>query len=143
MKISNQSLHYRFNKLVQGNNFVDRVYGKRFTTCSYVRTTLFSLMKGGVNCLLFLILACFAVFVVGSAVGVPLIIMFSTYVPADPFIGVCGIIWVLVVLFLLNSLFGQIRKRMKDSFRRYEPNVFVQAIRDKHNKFCTRVEVAE
>lgn len=47
----------------------------------------------------------------------------------------------IVALGLIVALGKQIKERLETKFEGYEPNVFVQAIRDNHNKICTRVEV--
>ena len=141
MKISNTSWHYRFNKLVQQEKFTDRAECGRFTTCSYIRTTIASMFKGAFNCLLVVVLSMLIAWLALSALIVPFYIWLSSSIPQDIFMVPCVLIWCIAVLGLVIALGKQIKERLEEKFEGYQPNVFVQAIKDNHNKFCTRVEV--
>lgn len=141
MKITNTSWHYRFNKLVQQEKFTNRAERGRFTTCSYIRTTITSLFKGAFNCLLVVVLGILVSWVALSALIVPFYIWLTSTVPTDAFLVPCVLVWVVVALGLVVALCKQLKERLEEKFEGYQPNVFVQAIKDKHNKFCTRVEV--
>lgn len=78
MKISSKSMHYRFNALVQKDKFTDRAECGRFTTCSYIRTTIASLFKGAFHCLLVATLAVMGVWVALSALIVPFYIWLTS-----------------------------------------------------------------
>ncbi|MNI46901.1 hypothetical protein D3C73_1013890 [compost metagenome] len=70
--------------------------------------------------------------------------MGATSIPEIPAV-TCVVAWVFTAAVLLIVLLGQIKEwiqnlEFKTSDRpSKEPSVFVQAIIDKHNKFCTRV----
>lgn len=148
MKISKTSLHYRFNNFIQGGDFRMRAIEGRFTTCSYIRTCIASVF-GGIFKLVILIALLVAVLTfLACMFGVPIAI-FMGYVPADKAIPPCVVGWAAVAfgLFVLmckqtNQCIKNARARAMKNYVSPEPNVFIQAIVDKHNKFCTRVEVA-
>ena len=144
MKISKDSWHYRFNDF-SNDNFSYRFSKGQYTTCSYIRTTIAStfasLFKG------FIILCIIATIlgVVGSMIAVPVMVfMGMTSIPELPAV-TCVTGWVAVSVVLFVILVNQIKEwiqniEFKTSERvKKEPSVFVQAIIDKHNKFCTRV----
>lgn len=137
MKISTRSWHYRFNAKIQQDKFIDRVKCNRHTTCSYIRTTIYSAFQG----LWFIFIMCLIVLLagslVGSAVWVPISILFLSGTPTGIVLALAVIVWVLIAFGLAVLTW----KFMKHRFTQREPNLFVQAIKDHHGKFCTRVEV--
>jgi hypothetical protein len=142
MQINSRSLHYRFNSLVQSDKFTDRALCGRFTTCSYIRTCLYSLLKGAFNSVVGLLLAIIVSWILGSALIVPVLIFFFDSHPIDLFIVPTVAVWGCVVVGLAVLFIKQVKERLKKSFKPSTTrSVFVQAIVDKHNKFCTRVEV--
>ena len=141
MKINASSWHYRFNSFVQEDRFTYNADRGRLTTCSYIRTTIFSVFQGIFKSIVLLLISLLALLFVGSMIGVPISILFG-YVPADVFVGPAAICWIVATFGLLLLFIKQLKERFSASFEPdSEPNVFFQAIRDKHNKFCTRVEV--
>lgn len=143
MKISKDSWHYRFNDF-SNDNFSYRFSKGQYTTCSYIRTTIAStfasLFKGFVIlCMLAMVLG-----IVGSMIVVPFMIFMGSMPPELPTV-TCVVAWVFTVAALIILLIGQTKEwiqnlEFKTSDRpTKEPSVFVQAIIDKHNKFCTRV----
>lgn len=145
MKISKASWHYRFNRLVQGDAFVDRARRGQFTTCSYIRTIIFSVIAGITKAVVCAILGALVATAAVSAIVVPILVWFTGIQPAEPFVGMAVFMWGVVALILVvvtAKLTKDRLKRVNWSRKPKEPNLFIQAIKDKHNKFCTRVEVA-
>lgn len=143
MKIAKTSWHYRFNK-ANNENFTYRFANEHYTTCSYIRTTMASMFACLFKILFFLIVGCFVLFWAGSMIGVP-IILYMGKLPYELPAIMCLIGWA-AVAFALTVLFVKQVKEWIENARlkagskpSKEPNVFVQAIIDKHNKFCTLV----
>lgn len=144
MNISNLSWHYRFNKFVQGNAFVDRAFAGRFTTCSYIRTLIFSAISGVTKGLVVTLIGILVASVVLSGIIVPILVWFTDIKPAEPFGPFAIFFWgvvVFILLFLTAKFTKERLKRIKWVSQKKEPNIFMQAIKDKHDKFCTRVKV--
>ena len=142
MKIAKTSWHYRFNRF-NNENFEDRFNYGMYTTCSYIRTTLASMFSALFKCCVLLVVACFILGMLGSMIVVPILIFMGTTPPELPTI-VCAICWSFTIGALLILLAGQIKEwvenlKYKSARPKKEPNVFVQAVIDKHNKFCTLV----
>lgn len=144
MKISKNSWHYRFNDF-NNDNFSYRFEKGVYTTCSYIRTTIASFFAFGFKCTAILCALALVAWIIGSMVGVPLMVFMGATSLSDVFVVPCVVGWALTVLILFVTLVAQIKEwfqnlEFKTSDRpSKEPNVFVQAIIDKHNKFCTRV----
>jgi len=143
MKISDKSLHYRFNKLVQGHAFEYRAVKGRFTTCSYVRTTIFSAISGLCKSFVIALLAGLVLSVVYSTFAVPVMLFALNLQPNGFMMGASTMGNVVIVLALMGLLNEMLKQRAlgRQQSKPREPNVFIQAIKDKHAKFCTRVEV--
>lgn len=142
MQINSRSFHYRFNEFVQSDKFTDRAHRGRFTTCSYIRTCLYSVLKGAFNTVIGLLLTLMVGWIFGSALIVPILIFFFGGHPTDLFVAPAVLVWACVLVGLAMLFLKQVKERLKKSFKpNTTRNVFVQAIVDKHNKFCTRVEV--
>lgn len=144
MIISNLSWHYRFNKFVQGNAFVDRALSGRFTTCSYIRTLIFSVISGATKAVVTFVLGILAATFVLSGLIVPILIWFTDIQPAEPFGPFALVFWGIVAFCLLFAFCKYTKDRIKRinwDRKPKEPNLFIQAIKDKHDKFCTRVKV--
>lgn len=140
MKISNKSLHYKFNAFVQQDRFTDKVRCNRLTTCSYIRTTIYSALMAMWFALLAVICVVIVVLVVGSAIWVPIAIFFMGGTPTGLPLALASMVWIAIAITLLILTWKYIKLRYIIPVYR-EPNVFIQAIKDQHNKFCTRVEV--
>lgn len=117
MQISKSSWHYRFNAWMQ-ESFRSRSRNEIFTTCSYIRTTLFSLIVGVFKLFWVVLAAIFAVVVVAGIVYLPLLI-FGSVGEVKPLIvgGIIGWGGLLVagVVLLADKLtpFWQARKERK------------------------------
>lgn len=140
MQINKLSWHYRFNAKIQQDKFTDRIRCGRHTTCSYIRTTIFSALQA--TWFAFLACVCIVVvaFVLGSAIWVPISIFFLNGVPAGIAVGAACAVWVAVAIGLGYATYKFLPKFFPRDPQK-EPNVFVQAIKDQHNKVCTRIEV--
>lgn len=140
MQISNRSWHYRFNAKIQSDTFTNKAACNRFTTCSYIRTTIYSVMQA----LWFTFLACVVAAFVGGALGaalwVPFSIFFMNGVPNEVAVVTACVVWALIAFGLAVLTWLFIKPRFVEPMLK-EPNVFIQAIKDHHGKFCTRVEV--
>jgi len=143
LKIAKTSWHYRFNKS-NNENFTYWFANEHYTTCSYIRTTIASMFSCLFKILFFLFIGGFILFVVGSMIGVPIILYMGKLPYELPGI-LCVIGWGfaiagLVVMFIKYTKEWIENARLKAGSKpSKEPNVFVQAIIDKHNKFCTLV----
>jgi len=141
MKISSKSWHYRFNLKIQGEKFEHKAECGRFTTCSYIRTCIASVIQGAWFAFLICIIAALAIFIVGSAIWVPISIFFLGGIPTGSPLAAACIVWALIALGLLVLMWKQQVRPYYNAKVHQEPNVFIQAIKDKHGKFCTRVEL--
>lgn len=144
MQISKTSWHYRFNNF-QNDNFVHRFNKGQYTTCSYIRTTIASIFAGMFKSFIILCVLGMALGIVASMIVVPIMVfMGATSIPELPAV-TCVVAWIFAIAVLIILLMSQIKDwfqnlEFKTSDRpTKEPSVFVQAIIDKHNKFCTRV----
>ena len=141
MKINKQSWHYRFNAKIQRDLFINRARAGRHTTCSYIRTTLYSVVQGLWFCFLLCVVAAIVAIGLGSMIWVPISIFFLNGAPAGEFAVIAFVMWVAFAILLgyLTYKFMPNIMPKRDPYK--EPNVFFQAIKDQHNKVCTRVEV--
>lgn len=144
MKIAKTSWHYRFNRF-NNENFEDRFNFGCYTTCSYIRTTLASIFASIFKGAIILAVISMLLGILGSMLVVPvLIFMGATSIPEIPGV-TCVVGWAFTIFVMVVILAGQIKEWIKNlEFKtsdrpKKEPNVFVQAVIDKHNKFCTLV----
>lgn len=143
MKIAKTSWHYRFNRF-NNEHFEDRFNYGCYTTCSYIRTTLASMFSALFKCAVILCVAGLILWVIGSMIVVPIVI-YMGMMPYEMAGAFCLVGWIFTAAALATLLFGQIKEWIKnikfktDDRPKKEPNVFVQAVIDKHNKFCTMV----
>lgn len=147
MQISKTSWHYRFNKW-QNDNFSSRFNRGHYTTCSYIRTTIASTFACLFKAWIILLVISCILGLIGCMVVVPIMIFLgSASIPELPGV-MCVVGWLMVIVILAIVLVNQIKNWIDNLETKFkdrpvkEPNVFVQAVIDKHNKFCTRV-VAE
>jgi len=147
LKIAKTSWHYRFNKF-NNDNFESRFNRGHYTTCSYIRTTLASMLAATFKCAVILCVAAVILWVIGSMVVVPFVV-FMGIMPYDLAAVTCVMGWIFLVGGLFILLVNQINEWIKNieyktnDRPKKEPNVFVQAVIDKHNKFCTLVTAAD
>lgn len=142
MKIAKTSWHYRFNRF-NNEKFEERFEFGCYTTCSYIRTTLASMFAALFKCCILFGVACFILGMLGSMIVVPILIFMGTIPYELPTI-ICVIGWAFAIGALIILLTSQIKDwvsnlKFKSDRPKKEPNVFVQAVIDKHNKFCTLV----
>lgn len=143
MKISKNSWHYRMNRW-NDDDFVAKFKAGRYTTCSYVRVTIGTILALFVKIAALLAIASLIGFVVGSMFVVPTLV-YMGIAPYELAGIMCVAGWIMTICFLVYALIDQIQMWLKhraesaEDRPKKEPNVFVQAIIDKHNKFCTLV----
>lgn len=142
MKISKSSWHYRFNKFMD-DDFTYEFSEGQFTTCSYIRATIGSMFTALFKSVVLMIFGAFGLFFVGSMIGVP-IVVFLGKVPYELSAILCIVGWAFAAAGLLVLFAKQVQewmkaRRSKTGAVKKEPSVFVQAIIDKHNRFCTLV----
>lgn len=137
MQISKSSWHYRFNAWMQ-ESFSSRSRNEIFTTCSYIRTTIFSMIVGVLK-LLYLVVG--AAFVILTAVGVIYLpfLVFGEVGKVEPLI-VSGIVgWgfllLLATLYTVDKLtpWCEARKERRIALLK-------QAMLDKKAGICTIIE---
>lgn len=144
MKISKDSWHYRFNNF-NNDNFDYRFNKGVYTTCSYIRTTIASFFAFGFKCFAILCALAFVLWIVGSMIYVPAMVYLGATSINELLAVPCIVGWVAVIVVLAVLFANQVKEWIHnlsaklDDRPTKEPNVFVQAIIDKHNKFCTRV----
>lgn len=137
MQISKSSWHYRFNAWMQ-ESFKSRSRNEIFTTCSYIRTTIFSFIVSLVKLLWIALGIILAVIIVAGIVYIPFLI-FGSVGKVEPLIvgGIIGWGGLLMagVALLADKLtpFWQERKERKIA-------VLKQAMLDNKAGICTIVE---
>lgn len=137
MQISKSSWHYRFNAWMQ-ESFKSRSRNEIFTTCSYIRTTIFSFIVSLVKLLWIALGIILAVIIVAGIVYIPFLI-FGSVGKVEPLIvgGIIGWGGLLIagVALLADKLtpFWQERKERKIA-------VLKQAMLDNKAGICTIVE---
>ncbi len=140
MQISKSSWHYRFNAWMQ-ESFKSRSRNEIFTTCSYIRTTIFSFIVGLVKLLWIALAVILAVIIVAGIVYLPFLI-FGSVGKVEPLIvgGIIGWGGLLMagVALLADKLtpFWQERKERKIA-------ALKQAMLDNKAGICTIVEYKE
>lgn len=137
MQISKSSWHYRFNAWMQ-ESFSSRSRNEIFTTCSYIRTTIFSFLIGVLKLLICILSAIVVVDVVVGIIYLPFLI-FGTVGEVEPLVvggiigwGVIGIVIAAIVADKLTP-FWQARKERKIAMLK-------QAMLDNKAGICTIVE---
>lgn len=140
MKISKQAWHYRLNSSVQGWQFEDRAQGRKLTTCTYIRTTLRSVLQRIFEA--FWIFLAVVVIITGlcCALYLPVAAVFGLAIPAG--VKVAGtIIWsasgTAGIIILLQLLGQRLLKREESKL-----SILEQRIKDGREGICTIVEVA-
>jgi hypothetical protein len=147
MIISKNDWHYRFNKTFGSSDFEVKAQNGRYTTCSYIRQFLYSLLRALLALSMFSFLAAFVIWLVGSMIGVPIAIYMGFVFPAKGFlagsVGLCGAGWLFTGAFLTYLLAEQIGTGLKNKLEAYETKkgLLAQAREDKKKGFCTFVEV--
>lgn len=144
MKISKKSWHYRLNNNIQGYSFVDRIASRRFTTCTYIRTTIRSMFQTLFAVSLMTALAVVAAAMLINAVWIPLAIWLDLpYI--HKLIPAAVVFWLIVVAIGAIYLFSTVEKRLKAKLsERHEKKLSLleQRIKDGKEGICTIVEVA-
>jgi sterol desaturase/sphingolipid hydroxylase (fatty acid hydroxylase superfamily) len=137
MQISKSSWHYRFNAWMQ-ESFQSRSRNEIFTTCSYIRTTIFSGIIGFFKLLMSLLGVIFVIWAVVGVVYLPFLI-FGSVGEVEPLIvgGVIGwgAIGIVVACIVADKLtpFWQARKERKIALLK-------QAMLDNKAGICTIIE---
>ncbi|MNC48139.1 hypothetical protein D3C75_972370 [compost metagenome] len=143
MKISTESWHYRLNKSAQGYSFVDRLKERRLTTCSYIRTTIRSIIQKLFVAFL-IVVACGAggIFTL-NAFYAPLAMVFGWPVsPGNIVIAVVAWVWIVIIGVGVTLKYFEDDIRAKLSARRTKQlNLIEQRIKDGKDGICTIVEV--
>ncbi|MDX9668677.1 hypothetical protein [Pseudomonas sp. P8_250] len=144
MQISKSSWHYRLNEKAQGYSFVDRVRSRRFTTCTYIRTTIRSTLLAA-----FFIAALATIFLVASGLVVNALFTPIAILLGMPFIKLLVvpalITWSAVCLAAVAYLFSHFSKIIRAKMsERYDKKLTLleQRIKDGKEGICTIVEVA-
>lgn len=143
MKISKDSWHYRLNDIIQGYSFRDRARNRKFTTCTYIRTTVRSLIQGLLYAVLLVALALGAGALIGLMLYVPLAAV-SGWVIHPGFIVPAVVGWGWAAIFGIVWVFGKIgpyiRERLSDRYER-KLSILEQRVKDGKEGICTIVEV--
>lgn len=143
MQISKSSWHYRFNSQLQGSSFRDRATKRKFTTCSYIRTTLRSALQSVCYALLIAIAFLVVGFTLSCAVYVPIAAVFgysilkSTLLPCA-----VGWAWIMFGVFaLISNKYGRSIRSKLSAHQERKLSILEQRIKDGKEGICTIVEV--
>lgn len=143
MQISKNSWHYRFNSQIQGYSFRDRAAGRKFTTCTYIRTTLRSLSQGIAYTVLGALFAGLVLLYLYCMVQVPVAWLFGFEIMKGALVP-CFIGWAGVAMFSLWALVLYIHDLVRPGLNaRHERKLSLleQRIKDGREGICTIVEV--
>lgn len=138
MKISKQSWHYRFNSFTQ-SGFDIRAETKVFTTCTYIRTTIRSFFQFTWMTFVLLALASMAAIILGSAVYLPVALIFGLSIP-DMVVPFAGIVYVVGLIALAQFLYAKFFQEKLSERRERKLSLLRQAAADKKDGICTIVE---
>lgn len=143
MKISKDSWHYRVNDKIQGYSFRDRARGRKFTTCTYIRTTMRSLLQGLLYAILLVLLAVAAGTMIGMMLYVPLAAVTGWGVSHHmiiPCVVGWGWLFILGIAWVCSKVGPMIRERLSDRYER-KLSILEQRVKDGKEGICTIVEV--
>lgn len=140
MKISKNSWHYRFNKHVQ-SGFDWRVATTVMTTCSYVRTTIFSFLAEIVKLLLIAIAVFSGLALLGCMTVAPVLHFLGFFVGDALAVGVGA--WLSTLGFIVITTVCVLIEKGGDKYRIYRnkrQSLLRQTLQDKRDGICTIVE---
>lgn len=144
MQISSKAWHYRLNMSVQGGSFYEKIRNRQLTTCTYIRTTVRSVLQGASFAVFLTFLFGMALFMALNAVWVPLALVFGwPLVQAQAIPAAC--VWILIGVGVLLTLLGIIGKFVRaklDDRHERKLTILEQRIKDGKEGICTIVEVA-
>lgn len=137
MQISKNSWHYRFNAWMQ-ESFVSRSKHEIFTTCSYIRTTIFSMIVGFLKGVA---LTAASIIALGVLVGTAYLPFYLVGLcPAIEILkGLGGIGWGLIALVLICLLVNYLSPYFRARKAR-KIALLQQAMLDKKAGICTIIE---
>lgn len=148
MQISKDSWHYKLNMAMRTSFEGDVYRGKTFTTCSYIRQTIFSMILA----LLFMVagvgIAIFAMAVITGMLGVPVALAFKMTFESAVILHVLGIgllAWIIAgigglaygLIYAINWIGEWNTKRGHE--REYKASLVKQALQDRKDGICTIV----
>jgi hypothetical protein len=144
MQISKNSWHYRLNEKAQSYSFEDRVRNRRFTTCTYIRTTIRSMFQVAFMVAVLLALTVAVVGIILNALWTPLAIWLGLPL-IKSFITLAVVTWFGVCLAGAAYIFSHFSKIVRTKMsERYDKKLSLleQRIKDGKEGICTIVEVA-
>lgn len=141
MQISKDSWHYRLNDYAQAN-FAFRARTELFTTCSYIRTTIFSLILRLIVCGWIGALSFIGLIFLASAVYFTVGLL--GYYPIDKDLATPGAILMIMTAFFciiatLTVIVDYLSPRLK-AYKERKQSLLRQALQDKKDGICTIVE---
>lgn len=144
MQISKNSWHYRLNNNLQGYSFVDRIYARRFTTCTYIRTTIRSMFQLLFTIAVIVTMAVGALSLIINAAWVPLAVWLDLPFLKEmivPALAVWFISTGMGVIYLLSEVSKRVRTKLSERHEK-KLNLLEQRIKDGKEGICSIVEVA-
>lgn len=143
MQISTTAWHYRLNTNVQSYSFDDRIRARRFTTCTYIRTTIRSMFQLLFTIAVIVALGVAAIGLVLNAVWVPLAIWLD--LPFDKNqLPPAAIFWVVLtglgIINLVIAISKPLRAKLSERHEK-KLSLLEQRIKDGKEGICTIVEV--
>lgn len=144
MKIAKKSWHYKLNEGLQGYSFEDRLRHRKLTTCTYIRTTIRSVLQLLAIIVGLLFIGSVALSFILNGLYVPMAIFFD--LPLNKAQLVPAIMsWLIatgaLVLLLLDHFKGRMRKVLS-ARREKQLSLLEQRIKDGKEGICTIVELA-
>lgn len=137
MQISKSSWHYCFNSWMQ-DSFKYRARNDVFTTCSYIRTTIFSAIVGLFKIFAMILAVFVAIWMVAGVVYLPFFV-FGTVGELPPLVvgGIMG--WSFLAIVAVACLMDKLSPYLK---RRKEKRIALlkQAMLDKSAGICTIID---
>lgn len=143
MQVSKKSWHYRFNSQLQGSSFRDRVGSRKYTTCTYIRTTLRSIAQAGLYTFLGLLALSIVLIIFANMIYVPLAAIVG-WDFAKGMVGVCIVGWFWATVLVCSLAWNTHKARIKKLLGAREARnltLLEQRIKDGKEGICTIVEV--
>lgn len=141
MQISKDSWHFKLNKTVNTEFESNVIEGKVYTTCSYIRTTAFSILKSAFMLFVALFMAGFALTMLSGMVVMPLALAMGNKDVPDPIMILGFVGWAFIILISLGhigSAIGRWNDRRAEA-REEKASLLNQALKDRKDGICTIV----
>lgn len=140
MKISRNSWHYRYNQYVR-DDWRFRAHLETFTTCSYIRTTMFTVLVHLMQ-LGFIAVTIGALLAFTLLLSVPVLAISGFVFPAD-LLGASLAAWIGIGSLIGVLLFAFVSSQIEKAYikaKRKRQTLLSQALQDRKDGICTIVD---